>query len=156
MGVTTALATTSPSMAVRVPDRIFTGLDHVGIAVHDLDRSLELWQRLGLKPQPAETNEGFGVREAMLALGPPGVYLQLLMPTRADSMIAQHLDAHGEGIQQIAFRVANLDRATADLAQRGFSTMFPGSREGSGGTRIDFLEPADAGGLMIELVEERD
>jgi methylmalonyl-CoA/ethylmalonyl-CoA epimerase len=132
-------------------------LDHIGVAVRDLDAALALFDRLlGIKPIRVETNETFQVREAMLPIAPGGICLQLLEPLDEHSMIAEYLRSHGTGIQQIAFRVGNLSHAVSSLEARGFPPLFDGWREGSGGSHINFLQPASTDSVMIELVEQPD
>lgn len=131
-------------------------VDHIGIAVRDLDEAIALFGRmLGVTPVRVETNEIFQVREAMLPIGPNGICLQLLEPLDDRSMIATYLAEHGAGIQQIAFRVDDLAAAVDELTERGFRALFDGWREGSGGSHINFLQPADVGGVMVELVERQ-
>src|SRR3954462_14816693 len=86
------------------PDRsacMFTRIDHVGIAVHDLDAAIEMYETaFGMRCVHTEVNEEQGVREAMMAVGDSGSYIQLLAPLSEDSTIGKYLAKNGEGIQQ--------------------------------------------------------
>lgn len=131
-------------------------LDHVGIAVADLDAAIEFYQRVfGMRCVHQETNQEQGVREAMLAVGagPDSGYVQLLAPLRPDSTIGKFLDRRGPGLQQIAYTVDDLDAACAELRDRGVRLLYEQPKRGTGGSRINFVHPKDAGGVLVELVE---
>jgi len=130
-------------------------IDHVGVAVPDLDAAIAHYQRVfGLRCVHQETNQEQGVREAMLAVDEraPG-QLQLLAPLRPDSPIGKFLDRRGPGLQQLAYTVADLDAACAALRERGVRLLYDRPRPGTAGSRINFVHPKDAGGVLIELVE---
>jgi len=131
------------------------GVDHVGIAVADLDTAIEWYgSTFGLVVTPTETNEDQGVREAMLsAPGDTGAAVQLLAPLRPDSPIGRFLDRNGPGIQQMAYRVADIDVMSAALRGRGMRLLYDEPRRGTAGSRINFVHPKDAGGVLVELVE---
>jgi methylmalonyl-CoA/ethylmalonyl-CoA epimerase len=134
-------------------------IDHVGVAVADLDAAIEFYQRVfGMRCVHTETNEEQGVREAMLAVGPGpgGACLQLLAPLSPESTIARFLDRRGPGIQQIAYTVADLDAACAALRGRGLRLLYHEPRRGTAGSRVNFVHPKDAGGVLVELVEPAD
>lgn len=131
-------------------------IDHVGIAVADLDEGIAFWERVfGLRCVHVETNEEQGVREAMLAVGPgtDGGYVQLLAPLSPDSPIARFLERSGPGVQQVAYTVDDIDAACAALRARGVRVLYEQPRRGTGGARINFVHPKDAGGVLVELVE---
>jgi methylmalonyl-CoA/ethylmalonyl-CoA epimerase len=131
-------------------------IDHVGIAVADLDEALAFYERVfGMRCVHQETNEEQGVREAMVAVGPDpaGGCLQLLAPLRPDSTIAKFLDRHGPGVQQVAYTVKSVDQASAELRARGARLLYDQPRRGTAGSRINFVHPKDAGGVLVELVE---
>jgi methylmalonyl-CoA/ethylmalonyl-CoA epimerase len=131
-------------------------IDHVGIAVPDLDEALEFYERVfGMRCVHQETNEEQGVREAMVAVGadPAGGCLQLLAPLSPDSTIAKFLDRHGPGVQQLAYTVQSVDKACAELRARGARLLYDEPRRGTAGSRINFVHPKDAGGVLVELVE---
>ena len=138
-----------------LPEQLFLAVDHVGIAVPDLDAALESWRStFGLEVVHEETNEEQGVREAMLAVGPGGgTRVQLLAPLDEHSAIARFLDRSGPGLQQLAYRVADVEEAARVLRQRGVRVLYDEPRRGTAGSRINFLHPKDCGGVLVELVE---
>ncbi|HEY2669224.1 MAG TPA: methylmalonyl-CoA epimerase [Rugosimonospora sp.] len=132
------------------------GIDHVGIAVPDLDAAIEFYERVfGMRCVHQEVNEEQGVREAMLAVGPGtgGARLQLLAPLSPSSTIAKFLDRSGPGIQQLAYTVADIDVACAVLRDRGARLLYDTPRAGTAGSRVNFVHPKSAGGVLVELVE---
>ncbi|GAA2698887.1 methylmalonyl-CoA epimerase [Micromonospora olivasterospora] len=131
-------------------------IDHVGIAVADLDTAIDFYQRtFGMRCVHVETNVEQGVREAMLAVGPTaeGGCVQLLAPLSPESTIAKFLDRKGPGIQQVAYTVADVDAACAALRERGMRLLYETPRRGTANSRINFVHPKDAGGVLVELVE---
>ncbi|MEU8262427.1 methylmalonyl-CoA epimerase [Micromonospora sp. NPDC048999] len=134
-------------------------IDHVGIAVADLDAAIDFYQRtFGMRCVHTETNDEQGVREAMLAVGPTtdGGCLQLLAPISPESTIAKFLDRKGPGLQQVAYTVADIDAACAALRERGVRLLYEAPKRGTAGSRINFVHPKDAGGVLVELVEPAD
>ncbi|AVT38793.1 methylmalonyl-CoA epimerase [Plantactinospora sp. BB1] len=132
------------------------GIDHVGVAVADLDAAIEFYQRVfGMRCVHTETNPEQGVREAMLQVGPTpdGGCVQLLAPLTPDSTIAKFLDRSGPGVQQVAYRVADVDAACAALRDRGVRVLYETPKRGTAGSRVNFVHPRDAGGVLVELVE---
>ena len=127
----------------------------MGIAVADLDAAVAWYaDTLGLVVTHAETNEEQGVREAMLgAPGDAGAAVQLLAPLRPDSPIGRFLDRNGPGLQQVAYRVADVDAACAALRAKGLRLLYDTPRRGTAGSRINFVHPRDAGGVLVELVQ---
>jgi methylmalonyl-CoA/ethylmalonyl-CoA epimerase len=91
----------------------------------------------------------------MVAVGPDpaGGCLQLLAPLRPDSTIAKFLDRHGPGVQQVAYTVKSVEQASAELRARGARLLYDQPRRGTAGSRINFVHPKDAGGVLVELVE---
>ncbi len=137
-------------------ETLFTAVDHVGIAVPDLDAAVAFYRdTFGLLVEHEEVNEDQGVREAMLAVGdgPDATRLQLLAPTSAASPIARFLDGRGPGVQQVAYRVADVDAVADVLRGRGLRLLYDTARRGTAGSRINFVHPRDAGGVLVELVE---
>ncbi|KUL40661.1 methylmalonyl-CoA epimerase [Actinoplanes awajinensis] len=130
-------------------------IDHVGIAVADLDEAIRFYgETLGLRCVHQETNDEQGVREAMLAVGDDtGPRIQLLAPLRPDSAIAKFLDRSGPGLQQLAYTVADVEAAADALRARGLRLLYDTPRRGTAGSRINFVHPKDAGGVLVELVE---
>ncbi|HEX3003130.1 MAG TPA: methylmalonyl-CoA epimerase [Angustibacter sp.] len=136
------------------PDPLFTAIDHVGVAVADLDAAIAFYRdRLGMQLQHEEVNEEQGVREAMMAVGDSGSCVQLLAPLTPESTIAKFLDRSGPGIQQVAYRVADVAAVSATLRERGLRLLYDEPRRGTAGSRVNFVHPKDAGGVLVELVE---
>ncbi len=137
------------------PGRI-TAIDHVGIAVADLDAAIELYSTAyGMTCVHTEVNEEQGVREAMMAVGPDddGPRVQLLAPATPESAIAKFLDRSGPGLQQVAYTVRDVAATGAALRARGLRLLYDEPRRGTAGSRINFVHPKDAGGVLVELVE---
>jgi methylmalonyl-CoA/ethylmalonyl-CoA epimerase len=131
-------------------------VDHVGIAVADLDAAIAFHTSvLGLVLLHREENPDQGVAEAMLA--PPGAeqgaQVQLLAPLSEQSALARFLDRSGPGLQQLAFRVKDIDHAASVLRGKGLRLLYDAARTGTGGSRINFVHPKDTGGVLIELVQ---
>jgi methylmalonyl-CoA/ethylmalonyl-CoA epimerase len=133
---------------------VLTRIDHVGLAVRDLDASIVFYERtFGVRLVHEEVNEEQGVREAMLAIGDSGSYIQLLAPLSEDSPIGRFLARNGEGIQQIAYGVEDIDAASASLRAAGVRLLYEEAKRGTAGSRVNFVHPKDAGGVLVELVE---
>ena len=133
-----------------------TRIDHVGVAVHDLDEAIEFYGRVfGMRCVHVEVNEEQGVREAMVSVGPTaaGGCIQLLAPLTPDSTIAKFLDRSGPGVQQVAYTVADVEATSAALRERGMRLLYDAPRRGTANSRINFVHPRDAGGVLVELVE---
>ncbi len=146
-----------PGTQPDLPSELFTGVDHVGYAVADLEEALALHTGLlGWRLEHRERNEEQGVEEAMLvagAGGPDAARVQLLAPTHPGSPIARFLARSGPGVQQVAYRVRDLGRTSEVLRQRGFRLVYPTPRRGTGGSAVNFVHPASTGGVLIELVQ---
>jgi methylmalonyl-CoA/ethylmalonyl-CoA epimerase len=137
-----------------LPTELFTAIDHVGVAVPDLDEAIAFYSTtFGMRLAHVEENVEQGVREAMMAVGHSGSHVQLLAPLTPDSTIATFLDRSGPGVQQVAYRVADLDDVSARLRDRGLRLLYAEPRRGTSGSRVNFIHPKDAGGVLVELVE---
>ena len=133
---------------------LFTRIDHVGIAVPDLDEAVAFYARtFGVRAVHEEVNEEQGVREAMLAVGHGDSRIQLLAPLRPDSAIGKFLDRSGPGLQQLAYTVTDIEAASATLRERGMRLLYDTPKRGTAGSRINFIHPKDAGGVLVELVQ---
>lgn len=129
-------------------------IDHVGIAVPDLDLAIEFYRDVfGFHLTHTEVNQQQGVREAMMTIGDSGTSIQLLAPLSPESTIAKFLEKNGPGIQQLAFRVANIDSACAALRASGLRLLYETPKVGTAGSLINFVHPKDAGGVLVELVQ---
>ena len=132
----------------------FTHIDHVGIAVPDLDAAIAMYETgFGMRCVHTEVNEEQGVREAMLEVGDSGSYLQLLAPLSPDSPIGKFLERSGPGIQQMAYRVDSVDEVSAHLRAQGMRLLYDEAKRGTAGSRVNFIHPKSAGGVLVELVE---
>jgi methylmalonyl-CoA/ethylmalonyl-CoA epimerase len=134
-----------------------TAIDHVGVAIADLDDGIKFYEEtFGLHAAHTEVNEEQGVREAMMRVpgdGGAGTAIQLLAPANEQSTIAKFLDRNGPGLQQLAYRVTDVDAASHALKEAGLRLIYPESRRGTAGSRVNFVHPKDAGGVLVELVE---
>ena len=136
---------------------LLTRIDHVGIAVRDLDTSIGFYEStFGLTVAGRETNEPQGVREAMLyvADGPAGSsYVQLLEPLADDTPVGKFLASRGEGVHHIGYGVDDVAAALEQLRADGLRLIDERARHGSLGASIAFLHPKSVGGVLTELVQ---
>ena len=132
---------------------LLTEIDHVAIAVRDLNSAIDYYQSaFGATVDHRETVEKDGVEEALLKVADS--YVQLLMPTRDDSPVAKYLDAKGEGLHHIGYRVDDCAAAIKAVAAAGGKLIDEVPRPGSRGTTIAFVHPKGSFGTLIELVQE--
>jgi methylmalonyl-CoA/ethylmalonyl-CoA epimerase len=144
----------TPDPGLAPAAHLFTAIDHVGIAVPDLDAAIAFYEgTYGMRMAHREVNEEQGVAEAMMAVGDSGSCVQLLAPLDESSTIAKFLDRSGPGIQQLAYRVADLDAVSATLRERGMRLLYPEPKRGTSNSRVNFIHPKDARGILVELVE---
>jgi len=136
---------------------LVTAIDHVGIAVPDLDAAIRWYHdHLGMIALHEEVNEDQGVREAMLSVrGAPvgSAQIQLLAPLDEKSTIAKFIDTRGPGLQQLAYRTSDIEALSERLRADGVRLLYEAPRRGTADSRINFIHPKDAGGVLIELVE---
>lgn len=146
-------------------------VDHVGIAVPDLDSAIEFHcSTFGLQVTHREVNEEQGVAEAMLSpvaaagnsgaggsfaaeSAAGGAVIQLLAPLTPESTIAAFIGRSGPGLQQLAYRVGDVEAAAAALRSKGVRVLYAEAKVGTGGALINFVHPKDTGGVLIELVQ---
>ena len=127
-------------------------IDHVALAVVDLDASLETFRRqYGVEPLRREIVTEQGVEEAMVPIG--GSHVQLLEPLDAETPVGRFLAREGEGLHHIAFAVADIDAALDHLRDEGVRLVDEVPRTGGGGHRIAFVHPSAFAGTLVELVE---
>lgn len=130
-------------------------LDHVAIAVDDLDAAIEGYrERYRVEPLYRETVESQGVEEAMIPVG--GSFVQLLQPLGPETPVGKFLSKNGEGLHHIAYAVASIDAALEHMAASGARLIDTEARPGGRGARIAFVHPADLAGTLVELVELSD
>ncbi len=135
---------------------LILGIDHVGIAVPDLQESLTFYQgTLGLHCYHTEVNEEQGVEEAMLRFSDGKSEIQLLAPLGPDTTIGKFLAKQGPGIQQMALNVTDVAEVSQILQSRGIRMLYPEPRTGTAGSLVNFAHPRDCGGVLIEFVQHR-
>ena len=135
-------------------DSLVKRIDHVGIAVPDLDEAIAFYERaFGIVKVHEEVNEAQGVREAMCQVGDGDTMIQLLAPLSPDSTIAKFIDRSGPGIQQMAYTVDDVVAVAAQLRERGVRVLYDEPKIGTGGSLINFAHPKDCGGVLVELVQ---
>lgn len=129
-------------------------LEHIGIAVKDLDASEELFTKLlGTAPYKREAVESEGVTTSFFLVG--NVKIELLAATRPDSPIAKFIENRGEGIHHLAFEVENIDEALEDRKNAGFGLINTAPKDGADNKRIAFLHPKTTGGVLTEMCQEK-
>ncbi len=130
-------------------------LDHVGIAVEDLDAAIDSYRsRYGVEPLYRERVETQGVEEAMIPVG--GSFVQLLQPLSADTPVGRFLAKRGEGLHHVAYAVPDITAALSHLEAEGARLIDREPRAGGRGAKIAFVHPGDLAGTLIELVELSD
>jgi methylmalonyl-CoA/ethylmalonyl-CoA epimerase len=132
---------------------MFTEIDHIAIAVNDLDAAIDYYRRTyGVEVEHREVVERDGVEEALLKVADS--YVQLLTPVRDDSPVAKYLEKRGEGLHHVGYRVDSCAEVLARVQAEGYQTIDDVPRPGSRGTTVAFVHPKTAFGTLIELVEE--
>jgi len=130
-----------------------TEIDHVAIAVRDLEAAIDYYKRaFGPTVAHREVVEGDGVEEALLQVAES--YIQLVTPTRPDSPVARAIDKRGEGLHHVGYRVDDCGAALAAVVAAGGTAIDAAPRPGSRGTTVAFVHPKGSFGTLIELVEE--
>jgi methylmalonyl-CoA epimerase len=133
---------------------LLTQIDHVAIAVHDLEKAINYYRTaFGAEVAHRETVERDGVEEALLQVGES--YLQLTTGTRPDSPISTFLERHGEGMHHIGYRVDDCAAALEAVVAAGGRAIDQIPRPGSRGTTVAFVHPKGSFGTLIELVQEK-
>jgi methylmalonyl-CoA/ethylmalonyl-CoA epimerase len=127
-------------------------IDHIGIAVRSIDQASNFYRDiLGLKIEGVENVADQKVNVAFLPITDSEV--ELLESTEPNGPVAKHIDARGEGIQHIAFRVENIEEALAELKQKGVRLIDQNPRKGAGGAKIAFIHPKETNGVLVEICE---
>lgn len=134
-------------------DSVLTEIDHVAIAVTDLDAAVEYYRATyGVEVEHREVVERDGVEEALLRVADS--YVQLLTPTRDDSPVAKWMEKKGQGIHHVGYRVDDCAAALERVKAQGHQVIDEAPRPGSRGTTVAFIHPKTAFGTLIELVQE--
>lgn len=132
---------------------LLTEIDHVAIAVRDLEAAIDYYQRaFGAEVEHRETVESDGVEEALLKVAES--YIQLLTPTTPESPVAKAIEKRGEGLHHIGYRVRDCAEALAAMIAAGATPIDKAPRPGSRGTTVAFMHPKGSFGTLIELVQE--
>ncbi len=132
---------------------IMEKLEHIGIAVKNLQQANELFAKLlGCQHYKIEEVESEGVKTSFFDVG--GVKIELLEASREDSPIAKFIDKKGEGIHHLAFEVKNIDESIQEYEQKGFVLISPKAKKGADNKLICFLHPKSTGGVLIELCQD--
>ena len=131
-------------------------LDHIGIAVNDLEQGVKFWELLGLTTsKEVETNEEQGVKILFLSTAEgPAPNIELLEPTGQDTPIGQFISKRGPGVQQLAFEVDDIFQIISQLQSNGVEMIDEIPKIGAGGNKIAFVHPKSTGGVLVELVEK--
>ena len=128
-------------------------IDHIGIAVKSIEEGKRFFADiLGLKLEKTEIIEEQKVKTGFFPI--TDSELELLESTEADGPVAKFIEARGQGVQHIAFRVENLDEALAELKEKGVRLIDQEPRKGAGGARIAFIHPKETSGVLVELCEK--
>jgi methylmalonyl-CoA/ethylmalonyl-CoA epimerase len=131
---------------------VILDIDHVGIAVGDLDAAVERYRRsLGVEPTHRERVEDQGVEEVLFAVGTS--FIQLLGSLGPDTPVGSFLAKRGPGVHHLAYRVDDVTAALAGLRDEGIRPIDEVPRRGSRDTLIAFVHPKDMGGVLVELVQ---
>ncbi len=129
-------------------------IDHVGIAVADLDEAVERYRRtLGVEPSHRERVEDQGVEEVLFPVG--SSFIQLVGASGPDTPVGRFLAKRGPGVHHVAYRVRDVASSLDELRREGVTLIDDAPRRGSRGTVIAFVHPRDMGGVLVELVQER-
>lgn len=132
---------------------LLTEIDHVAIAVRDLDAAIGYYRAtFGVEPTHREKVESDGVEEALITVAQS--YIQLVSPTRPDSPVAVFLERRGEGLHHVGYRVDDCAAALESVRAAGGKLIDEAPRPGSRGTTVAFVHPKGALGTLIELVQE--
>jgi methylmalonyl-CoA/ethylmalonyl-CoA epimerase len=131
---------------------VFGRIDHIGVAVEDLERAVELYRdRFGMPLQHRETVEQFGVEAVLLGIGDG--HVELLLPTSADSAVARFLEREGPGLHHVAYRTDDIEAALEEARKAGLRLIDERPRTGIRDSRVAFVHPKSTGGVLTELVE---
>lgn len=136
-----------------VPDPLFTEIDHIAIAVHDLEAAIAYYgETYGAVVEHREVVDSDGVEEALLKVADS--YIQLLTPTSASSPVAKFLEKRGEGLHHVGYRVVDCQVALDAVKAGGGAVIDQFPRPGSRGTTVAFIHPKTTFGTLVELVQE--
>jgi methylmalonyl-CoA/ethylmalonyl-CoA epimerase len=131
---------------------VFGRIDHIGVAVDDLEGAVELYsERLGMPVQHRETVQEQGVEAVLLGVGES--HVELLSPLGADTAVGRFLERSGPGLHHVAYGTDDIESALEDVRAAGLALIDERPRTGIRGSRVAFLHPKSTGGVLTELVE---
>jgi methylmalonyl-CoA/ethylmalonyl-CoA epimerase len=132
--------------------RVFQRIDHIGVAVDDLDSAIALYEgQLGMPLQHRETVEQFGVEAALLGIG--DAHVELLSPTDPESAVGRFIERSGPGLHHVAYQTGDIDAALEQARSEGLRLIDEEPRVGIRNSRVAFVHPKSTGGVLTELVE---
>ncbi len=126
-------------------------IDHIGIAVKNLESAIELYKKLGFEIEDIEEVPEQKVRVAIIPVGESKI--ELIEATSEESVIAKFVEKRGEGIHHIAVNVDNISRALQNAKESGLALIDEEPKKGVGGKRIAFVHPKSTKGVLLEFVE---
>ncbi len=132
---------------------MYRKVDHIGIAVKDMERAKEIFRNLGLEVESEEVVEDQKVRVAFIPVG--DARMELLEPTAPDSPVARFIEKRGEGVHHVALGVEDVEAVLEKLKTKGVKLIDERPRVGAHGTLIAFLHPKSTGGILLELCQEK-
>ena len=131
---------------------MFGRIDHIGVAVEDLDQAVALYRdRLGMREQHRETVEEQGVEAVLLEIGEG--HVELLCPLGSDTAVGRFLEKRGPGIHHVAYQTGDIDSALESVRAAGLSLIDEEPRVGIRNSRVAFVHPKSTGGVLTEIVE---
>jgi methylmalonyl-CoA/ethylmalonyl-CoA epimerase len=131
---------------------VFGRIDHIGVAVEDLDGAVKLYsESFGMREQHRETIEAFDVEAVLLEVGEG--HVELLKPLSGESGIGKFLERNGPGLHHVAYQTTDIDSALEQAKAAGLDLIDKEPRTGIRGSRVAFLHPKSTGGVLTELVE---
>ena len=131
---------------------MFGRIDHIGVAVEDLDEAVELYEtRLGMTLQHRETVEAQGVEAVLLGVGES--HVELLRPLGPETAVGRFLERNGPGLHHVAYGTDDIDSALAAVREAGLRLIDEEPRTGIRNSRVAFVHPKSTGGVLTELVE---
>ena len=128
-------------------------LDHIGIAVKSIEQTLAVYEKLGGFEVKRTEVAGQRAKVALLKTGETS--LELLEPTSDESSLAKFIRERGEGLHHVAFAVDDIERSMAEVGAKGFRFVYDKAADGKFGSRVNFIHPKTAGGVLVELTQER-
>lgn len=129
-------------------------LDHIGVAVRDVQNTVKLYRILGIEPRGSELVEDQGIEVTMIQVS-DSTRIELLKPVRDDSPVAKFIEKRGEGLHHIAMAVKDIYSALESCRRNGFQLIDEKPRIGAGGCLIAFLHPKSTGGILMELTQHK-